>query len=419
MFYSDLAPSTRTRTPEGMLRASAIITRSGVFDYNGSDFQRGDSMIKVNRTRDTIADPETLSSIRGAPVTLDHPPGQKVLPDTWADQVVGSVVGEPMIDKDGFVRADILIGRQDAIEAIEKGTHELSIGYEFAVRDADPGSEFDLLTDGGLRVNHVAVVERGRAGGNVRILDSAMPSKQRSKSVPDDIGKQIRAAVDAALAEHKVSIPASANDAVAAKLDSVVRGLNEVKERQQASDEAAAKAAAEAQAKDAADKLVKATLAQADAYWMTMMDVLPMVPEAKRAKFAGKPSSEVSARDVMVAALEDKLPGAAAMDEAGLRGAMAMLKAQGLPGAVRPAVDAAGAPAPTDLSHFRQQLIAEKAAAGGSAMGQPIIPEGVGIAKVHSQDAASKARDEYVQRMGNAWMAGDSTPDPAKQKGAA
>ena len=131
--------STRSQTPEGMLKAGAIITRSGPISYTRGEIGLpGDeeTPITVDRTLETISHPDTLDSLRGKPITLGHP-ADGVHPENYKDTVVGAVAGEPRVVGDVVV-ADVLIGDKDALKRLEDGVEELSIGLRlYSDREQD------------------------------------------------------------------------------------------------------------------------------------------------------------------------------------------------------------------------------------------------------------------------------------------
>jgi len=165
-----------TVDPEtGFLRVDARLTRTGVFTYSDAEGRTWGEL----RTEDQVFDADTLDSFRLAVVTDDHPAGF-VTASTVRDVQIGSVGTD--VRKDGeFVRATIQITDADAIKAIQGGKKELSCGYTARVIQ-DQGVAPDGATYAArqtqIRGNHVAVVDRGRAGPSCRILDT--PGASRS-----------------------------------------------------------------------------------------------------------------------------------------------------------------------------------------------------------------------------------------------
>ena len=318
--------STRKATPEGLLRAGAVLTRAGPIDYTRSELGlAGDGLITVHRTIESLRHPETLDSLRGAPVTLGHPP-KGVTPDNWKDEVVGAVAGEPSFDSNTIV-GDLLIGDREALKQLDEGVREISIGYDFHLgRDGS--------TVGPIRVNHVALVERGRAGSSVRVLDSLegddMPEMLTKKDVEDAFStaldgffKKMDGQIGTAdMGKMRHDMSAALGDAMKPFMDTLAAvkdtadGLKTAEDaRKEAEDRAAAEAKAEADLKTVKD----AIRAEERARYEIMLDAMPLIPEDKR---AGLDTADPKA--VLVAAVGDSVPNAKDASIDYLRGVVSM-----------------------------------------------------------------------------------------------
>jgi len=158
----------------GFLRVDARLTRTGVFPYADANGETWGEL----RTEDEVFDDGALDSFRLAVVTDDHP-SAFVTSKTVRDVQIGSVGTDVRRDGD-YVRATLLITDADAIEAIQGGKKELSCGYTARVIQ-DQGVAPDGATYAArqtqIRGNHVAVVDRGRAGPECRILDTPGASR--------------------------------------------------------------------------------------------------------------------------------------------------------------------------------------------------------------------------------------------------
>lgn len=162
-------------TEEGYLSVPSRISRTGVQGYYGWEFgiEPMDKLFKWHRPADEVFAPDALRSFMLKPVTVGHPPGG-VSASTWKDLAVGSV-GLPTQDGD-HVRADLLITAPDAINQIQRGTVELSCGYDceldFTPGVTDDGQPYDGVMRK-IRGNHVAIVPEGRCGPSCKIGDAA------------------------------------------------------------------------------------------------------------------------------------------------------------------------------------------------------------------------------------------------------
>ena len=343
------ATSTRVPTPEGMIRAGAILTRGGPIDYLRSEIgMDGKGPVTVNRTMETLGHPETLASLRGTPITLGHPDGG-VTPDNFKSVVVGAIAGEPRIAGDAIL-GDVFLGDKEALAELDSGVKELSIGYDFALDD-------NYATIGPLRINHVALVPRGRAGSGVRVLDH--------KRGTDMTIQEVTAAFDAAIAKVLTALkgtdtPPDTGAIVTMVKDAMKPALDALTSTQKALDDAAQKTAADkakADAKTAVDALVKQTRDEERARFATLADAMPFVPPENHD--ALKTADE---KTILVAALKSTLPLADKMSVDALRGALAVLKAKGTEDTLPPGI----APFPvssTDADTVRLKAIDARAKA--------------------------------------------------------
>ncbi len=318
MFYGDATTTTRETTPEGMLRASAIVTRAGLFPYDAGQLGVGSdgTTIMVERPVESLKDPKTLDSIRGAPVTLGHPP-EDIGPGNWDKFVVGNVVGEPRVDRTGNVIADILIGRQDAVKMVDLGMAELSIGYNFNHTPAPESSAATLLTKGPMHINHVAIVPNGRAGPGVRIMD------QKDRPMNDSDMEKIAAAIKDGLASATAQDAAPKLDTnavasvVTAALKPTLDSIDAMKKKMMENEDEEKKKKMMMEQKDKADKLVAEAMADgyAKADLINKATAAGKMTADEAVAFREKPYKEIAAH-----VLKDSHPNAAQLDENYLRG---------------------------------------------------------------------------------------------------
>jgi len=167
--YGQLTKSETT--DEGYLKVWCKAARVGTQLYT-----RGDgAQVREYRPEEEVAKPESLASFGMKAVTMGHPP---VLLDSGNTKVhqIGHA-GSQIRFTDGFVEVALLVTDRDAIERIKRGdAQEVSAGYRV---DFDPtpgvtpqGESYEGVQRN-IRVNHIAIVPKGRAGRDVRlILDS-------------------------------------------------------------------------------------------------------------------------------------------------------------------------------------------------------------------------------------------------------
>lgn len=171
MNFSDRAAiGTTKKTQEGYLIATARVARTGIQEYIASELGFvGDHIVKVYRPESEVFNKEARKSLSRVPVTVDHP-SEIVTADNWKDLAVGEVGDEIMRDGDWLVVSP-MIKDASAIVSADSTHKEISMGYSAELRDASPdtGADYEMYN---LRFNHLALVNKGRAGSEARIGDS-------------------------------------------------------------------------------------------------------------------------------------------------------------------------------------------------------------------------------------------------------
>ena len=171
------------RTNEGYLLCLGVpIARTGRQLYHEQDglpvTPNSGGEIVVDRDPDEVFRPETVASFNGKPVTLDHPmvddpgaDGWDVHPGNVEKFEVGTVLNPRRGDGDDQdkVLADLLIKRQDAIDAVLSGKRQVSCGYDAQYETLSPGHGRQRNIIG----NHVALVDMARCGPVCSIQDSS------------------------------------------------------------------------------------------------------------------------------------------------------------------------------------------------------------------------------------------------------
>ena len=178
--------SKRTKDENGFLTIKDNpIAVAGVFDYLHSElFEDGeDRIVKVYRDFEDLK--KIKDTFSNKPIIHTH---------KWAGdetkQVDGAIASDIRIDeKNQALVSDLIIYNPDLIEAIESGKDvELSPGYTGNVIEEEgrykgQSYEYRQFTD---IVNHLAVVENGRAGDNLKIQDSKIKLIEREDMKVED-----------------------------------------------------------------------------------------------------------------------------------------------------------------------------------------------------------------------------------------
>lgn len=164
-----------SETPEGYLLCKNVpIARTGTMEYGEGEtpLETGDDgKVHVERDADEVFDPKTVSSAEGKSITIKHP-NDFVNPENWKDLSKGILRnvrrGEEK-DEDGNEQllADLLITDAFAISLVRAGLREVSCGYEAEYEQTGKGKGRQT----GIVVNHLALVEEGRAGSSYAIND--------------------------------------------------------------------------------------------------------------------------------------------------------------------------------------------------------------------------------------------------------
>ncbi|HFW6576196.1 TPA: DUF2213 domain-containing protein [Campylobacter jejuni] len=150
------------------------IAKAGVFDYLLSEIvenvsNNDDKVVKVYRSFEDLV--KIKDSFANKPIKFNHLwVGED---DNKADGAIGSIV---TIDKENLMlRADLIIYNPELINAIEnQNLVELSPGYTGEISEQNGrfnGDNYDYIQTIKC-VNHLAVVDKGRSGPDLKIQDS-------------------------------------------------------------------------------------------------------------------------------------------------------------------------------------------------------------------------------------------------------
>lgn len=158
------------RTAQGYVRAPAFATRIGVFKYRKAD----GSLLRELRLPDEVFKKESMQTLAGVPVTMDHP--REMLDSANTKPFTVGWTHDTVEREDKFLKTLVTVFDQGAIEALERGKTQVSCGYTCELEEKPgvfDGEEFDVIQRN-IEYNHLAIVDRGRAGPSVKIhLDAA------------------------------------------------------------------------------------------------------------------------------------------------------------------------------------------------------------------------------------------------------
>lgn len=173
---NDKALSKRIKDDNGFLIIKDNpIAKAGVFEYllseiRGEDLNDNDNrVVKVYRPFDDMV--KIKDNFANKPIMLEH----RMIGEggeNSADGAIGSII---KTKDDLYLIADLIIYNTDLIEKIERGEIvELSPAYKCSFKEQKGrynGDDYEYIQTMD-SVNHLAVVERGRSGKDLRIQDT-------------------------------------------------------------------------------------------------------------------------------------------------------------------------------------------------------------------------------------------------------
>src|SRR6516164_22332 len=209
-YYGLILSPNMEMTTEGYLICKNVpICRSGTQDYLGSELEGfpgyqstwnldpGKKYL-VMRPKEEVLDKDTVASFEGKTVTDTHPEaeGNVVTVDNDNDVNCGHVQNVKQgPDFGGLItlQGDLIIKNPQLIQKIrpagdpEGGIRDVSCGYTLKLKRLADGA----LVMSHIRGNHVAVVEKGRAGSRIAIRDSAPPEIKPKEGIKMSIMDRI------------------------------------------------------------------------------------------------------------------------------------------------------------------------------------------------------------------------------------
>lgn len=177
------------------------LSKVGVFPYLGRQISEDldpDKIYQVLRPEEELNSQKTLDSFKLIPIVDDHTMlGTKPGMQPAEEKGVHGVIGEDVYYKDGIIYGDLKIFSESLKEEIENGKKELSMGYfcDYELSDGEYEGQPYQAIQRNLRINHVALVDEGRMGADVRVMDkritfdSIKEIKEMKKQQTKSLGK--------------------------------------------------------------------------------------------------------------------------------------------------------------------------------------------------------------------------------------
>lgn len=169
-YYGSRLSDNITELSDGCLLCSNVpIARTGTYKYLREEVGLdGSGVVDVYRTEDQVFDKTAMASFEGKAFTDTHP-SVDVGADNWSIYAKGETrnVRRGTGDFSNCLMADIIVRDPIVINEIRSGAkREISSGYE-----CEYVEENGKIYQRNIRGNHVALVQAGRAGNQVKIYD--------------------------------------------------------------------------------------------------------------------------------------------------------------------------------------------------------------------------------------------------------
>ncbi len=171
-----LTPHTGLTSEGFFIAVGAVVARCGMMEYKASELGLvgGDRIVRVWRSPTEVYNKIAMSSAEGKPILYLHPT-TFIRAENWANTAKGHMQnvrpGPSGDDGNPQLLADLVIADAGLIEKVRLGLTDLSLGYDCSYEKLPDGSPYGDYAQCDIRINHCAVVPKGRAN-NTRIQDS-------------------------------------------------------------------------------------------------------------------------------------------------------------------------------------------------------------------------------------------------------
>lgn len=175
-FVDHTVVDEKIETPEGYLIWTNVpIARTGIQLYTDKEVPSGveakNGIVQMVRDSSEVFNKKSLASFVGKPIVENHPTAYKndVNNKNWSKLAKGIVLNAYKKDNcNTYVYGDVMITDEELQKRIKAGKVQVSAGYNSRIEQIKAGfaSQHDIY------INHLAVVDKGRAGSFCRIGDS-------------------------------------------------------------------------------------------------------------------------------------------------------------------------------------------------------------------------------------------------------
>ena len=307
MQFTDNTTLANTRlTSDGYLVAEINCARAGIQQYHSSEIGGGNGLINVYRDESEVFALDSLASFVGKPVTDNHPPVE-VKADNWKQFAVGSI-GEGVLRDGEHIKVPVTLMDADTIKAVQNGKREISMGYTAELEWVDgvtPDGTAYQAKQKNIRINHLAIVDKGRAGSTYRFGDTLWGEQSPNTTTG---GKSVNTRT---VMVDGLPIETTDNGAVAIEklLQDKAAAEKLTRDAQVAADKVIADKDAQLAAKDAEIDALKAkqlTDADIDAKVAARSELIATAKSIHDADYSGKSDSEIKALAVSAKGVDIK-----------------------------------------------------------------------------------------------------------------
>ena len=273
-------------TNEGYLSGRAVVTNVGVFPYIVRDNDGSVKVVRELRTPEEVSNTDSIQSLRMIPLTNEHP-DEAVNIENIKDVQVG-FTGDKILWDQYRLSVPVTITDKQAVMDIKSGKRGLSCGYKVDIEETSGnwlGTQYDVVQRN-IRYNHIAIVDRGRAGDDARLkLDSIGDSIGILKT--DELPNNISIGGISSMNLKKINIDGIVYEAEANVIDAYTEAKSKLEQLQKDSKEELTKAQDEnAKITGERDQL-KADKEKVDKELEELKKVAPnMINEAVKARIA-------------------------------------------------------------------------------------------------------------------------------------
>ena len=212
------------RTSEGYIKGTAIVTRTGIFKYVDN---QGNIRLELRHPEDVLEE-DSLESLKQIPITVEHP---IVLVDSSNVKQLGvGLTGETVKIDGENIKTTVTITAIEGVEAINSGKEELSLGYTLDLEEEEGIYNGQPYThrQKNIRYNHLAIVERGRAGANARLnFDSFECGMILDENITHERENMVKINIDNVDVEVDEAVKKSF-DSLNARLDAEIKSKSDI-----------------------------------------------------------------------------------------------------------------------------------------------------------------------------------------------